>query len=85
MDTTLTPDTQTLLDAAAGFEERLIEEAREREAAAEAGDENGNKGGEVPRRSTSVSRDESTIVNSQPAPAKTMEPPRRSEERERDA
>ena len=37
MDTTLTPDTQTLLDAAAGFEERLISEAREREAAGRIG------------------------------------------------
>ena len=37
MDTTLTPDTQTLLDAAAGFEERLINEAREREAAGRIG------------------------------------------------
>ncbi|KAF7798186.1 hypothetical protein EIP86_009403 [Pleurotus ostreatoroseus] len=68
-------------------EARLHAQAREREAAAasEASDENGNKGGEVPRRSASVSRDGSTVVSSQPAPAKTMEPPRRSEERERAA
>ena len=33
MDFTITPEAQALVDRAAGFEERLIAEARDREAA----------------------------------------------------
>lgn len=66
-------------------EARLHQQAREREQATVVGSETGSKGGEGDggagsTKNEPVNEDGSGVVRAQPAPAKAMEPPRRSSE-----